>query len=199
MRAAIYVRVSTKDGRQDTDNQLLQLQQFATKKKWEVYKVYKDHKSGKSADRESLQLMFKDAEQQKFRVLLFWSLDRLSREGIYGTFKLIERLNNLDVSFYALQQPFFDTKDKTIRDLLLSVWAAMAEQERHIISERTLAGLAKARKEGRYGGRREVGFDMKRAVRMKAAGESLDKISQVLGSPKGTVFNRLKKASREQL
>lgn len=58
MRTAIYARVSTKDGRQDTENQLRQLREFAATQGWPVIHEYVDRASGKRGDREQFQKMF---------------------------------------------------------------------------------------------------------------------------------------------
>ena len=71
-----------KDKRQDTGNQLLQLRQFCESQSWKVVHEYVDRASGKRSDREQFQKLFEDASQRKFDVVLFWSLDRFSREGV---------------------------------------------------------------------------------------------------------------------
>ena len=48
---------------------------------WTIVAEYADELTGKNADRPQFQLMFRDASRRTFDVLLFWSLDRLSREG----------------------------------------------------------------------------------------------------------------------
>src|ERR1035441_7662261 len=85
MRTALYARVSTKDGRQDTENQLRQLRDFAASQKWTIVHEYVDKASGKRSDREQFQKMFAGASRREFDILLFWSLDRLSREGTVET------------------------------------------------------------------------------------------------------------------
>ena len=85
MRAAIYARVSTADGRQDTENQLAELRRFASTQGWEIATEYIDHESGGRADRREFCQMFTDAAQRQFDVLLFWALDRLTREGALET------------------------------------------------------------------------------------------------------------------
>jgi DNA invertase Pin-like site-specific DNA recombinase len=67
--------------KQETDNQLAQLREFARALGWQVVVEYVDQITGKHSDRAEFQRMFEDASQRKFDVLLFWSLDRLSREG----------------------------------------------------------------------------------------------------------------------
>ncbi len=84
-RVAIYLRVSKDDGSQETDNQLLQLREFC--ERWEVHGLlaeYVDRESGTRDGRErrDFDRMFADAARKRFDVLLFWALDRFSREGI---------------------------------------------------------------------------------------------------------------------
>jgi len=81
MRVALYARVSTRDKGQETENQLRQLRDFAIHSGWTIVAEYIDHESGKVSDRAEFQRMFEDASRRQFDVLLFWSLDRLSREG----------------------------------------------------------------------------------------------------------------------
>jgi|GEM_PF-2015409 len=85
MKVAVYARVSTKDKGQDTENQLAQLREFATKQGWTIYREYVDHESGAKTDRPEFRQMFEDASRRKFDLLLFWALDRLSREGALKT------------------------------------------------------------------------------------------------------------------
>jgi predicted site-specific integrase-resolvase len=81
MRAGLYARVSTMGKGQATDNQLIQLREFSQNQHWAVIREYEDHESGGKADRTKFRVMLQDAAARKFDVLLFWSLDRLTREG----------------------------------------------------------------------------------------------------------------------
>lgn len=72
MNIAIYSRVSTKDGRQDCENQLHQLREFAVKQGWNVIAEFVDEQSGGTSDRAQFQTMFTAASQRKFDLLLFW-------------------------------------------------------------------------------------------------------------------------------
>ncbi len=92
MRTGIYARVSTKDGRQDTEIQLRQLRDFAATQNWTVVHEYIDRASGRHGDREQFQKMFGAASRREFDVLLFWSLDRLSREGTVETLNHLQKL-----------------------------------------------------------------------------------------------------------
>ena len=82
-RVALYARVSTKDKRQDTENQLAQLRQFCETQNWTVVHEYVDRATGKHSDREQFQRLFADASQRKFDVVLFWSWTALAGKA-YG-------------------------------------------------------------------------------------------------------------------
>jgi DNA invertase Pin-like site-specific DNA recombinase len=89
MKCALYSRVST--DRQECENQLLQLRTFAASQGWEIVREFIDQGiSGGTSDRPAFQEMFSAASKRKFDVLLFWSLDRLSREGALETQQRLE-------------------------------------------------------------------------------------------------------------
>ena len=96
-----------------------------------------------------------DAGRRRFDVLLFWALDRLTREGVSTTFAYVEQLADAGVSVHSYTQPLLSTagENKLVRDIVLAVLAAVAEDERARISERTKAGLRRARKAGKTLGR----------------------------------------------
>jgi DNA invertase Pin-like site-specific DNA recombinase len=77
--------------RQDTENQL---RAFAETQVWTVVHEYVDRASGKRSDRDQFKRMFTAASKWEFDCLLFWSLDRLSREGTVTTLNHSERLND---------------------------------------------------------------------------------------------------------
>src|SRR3974390_2849509 len=97
MNCAIYARVSTKDRGQDFTNQLLALREFAAKQGWIIYREYIDQVTGASDERPGFQAMFADASQRRFDVVIFWSLDRLSREGALETLQHLRRLTGYGV------------------------------------------------------------------------------------------------------
>src|SRR5579862_1479357 len=99
MRAAIYARVSTADGGQDVENQLAELRRFAATQGWEIAKEYIDHESGGKADRREFMRLLDDAAQRHFDVVLFWALDRFTREGALDTLKYLEQLNGYGVGY----------------------------------------------------------------------------------------------------
>jgi DNA invertase Pin-like site-specific DNA recombinase len=99
VKVAIYSRVSTRDKGQDVENQRRQLAEFAKKQGWEVVHHFSDHTSGKTSDREQFKKMFSAASKRQFDVLLFWSLDRLSREGALETLQHLQRLTAYGIAY----------------------------------------------------------------------------------------------------
>jgi DNA invertase Pin-like site-specific DNA recombinase len=98
MKCAIYARVSTR--KQDEANQLNQLREFAKKQGWEVVTEYCDVVSGSGKqERPRFLAMMQDASQCKFDLLLFWSLDRLSREGIVKTLGYLQQFKSWKVGW----------------------------------------------------------------------------------------------------
>src|SRR5579863_4781696 len=82
IRVAIYARVSTSDGRQEVENQLSDLRQFAERQCWDIVSEFIDHESGSKSKRTAFRRMFADAAQRRFDLTLVWALDRLTREGV---------------------------------------------------------------------------------------------------------------------
>jgi DNA invertase Pin-like site-specific DNA recombinase len=152
MKTTIYARVSTKDGRQDTDNQLRQLRAFAATKGWIVVHEYVDRSSRKRGDREQFQKMFAAASRREFDCLLFWSLDRLSREGTMETLNHLQRLTSYGVNYRSFTEQYLDSTG-ILKEAVIGILAAVAKQERVRLSERTIAGLERAKAQGRVGGR----------------------------------------------
>jgi DNA invertase Pin-like site-specific DNA recombinase len=65
-RVALYARVSTKDGRQDIENQLIALREYSGKQGWEIAGEYVDHETGGTSKRPHFQRMFADARMRRF-------------------------------------------------------------------------------------------------------------------------------------
>jgi DNA invertase Pin-like site-specific DNA recombinase len=180
MRIAIYGRVSTK--KQDEANQLIELRNFAKQSGWTVVFEYVDKISGSGKkDRPMFNTMMLAASQKKFDIVLFWALDRLSREGIVRTIGYLEQLQGWGVGYRSYTQPFLDSGNKMTNDIVLSVLAAVAAQERITISERTRAGLARAVKDGAVLGRRRTKVDVVAARKLQDQGLGLRGVAAKLG------------------
>ena len=152
MKIALYARVSKKHSGQDTGNQLSQLREFARVQGWSVVGEYVDRATGKHSDREQFHRMFADAGQRKFDLVLFWSLDRFSREGVLETLNHLQRLLQYGVGYRSFTEQYLDSCG-IFKDAVLSILATIAKQERVRISERVQAGLERARKVHQRAGR----------------------------------------------
>src|SRR5712672_3163335 len=167
MRVSIYGRVSTKDKGQEVENQLVQLRDFAAKQGWTVTREYIDHESGSRSDRPQFRQMFEDASRRNFDLVLFWSLDRLSREGVLQTLNYLSRLTSYGVGYRSFSEQYFDSCG-IFKDAVIAIMATVAKQERLRISEITKAGLESARRKGIPLGRRRVRVDIDRLKQLRA-------------------------------
>jgi len=183
---ALYARVSTKDKGQDVENQLAQLREFAAMQGWTVMREYVDRETGSTSDRAEFRDMFQDASQRRFGVLLFWSLDRLSREGVLPTLQHLERLTAYGVCYRSFSEQYLDSCG-IFKDAVISILAVIAKQERVRLSERTRAGLAVAKSKGRFAGRPRLKVQPAEIARLRATGLSLRAIGRQLGISEGSV------------
>ena len=176
MNIAIYTRVSTRDKGQDVENQLRQLREFCVKQGWAIVREYTDQTSGKRSDREQFQQMFTAASHREFDTVLFWSLDRFSREGVYETLQHLQRLASYCVGYRSFTEQYLDSCG-LFKDAVISILATIAKQERVRLSERTIAGLQRARSKGRIGGRPRIACDREKILALRRAGLSLGQIA----------------------
>jgi DNA invertase Pin-like site-specific DNA recombinase len=185
VKIAIYARVSTT--KQDTENQLAQLYEFAAKQDWQVFHSYVDVESGSTSDRVEFQRMFCDASKRKFDLVLFWALDRFSRQGVLDTLQHFNRLESYGVSYKSFTEPFFDSCG-VFKDAVVAIMATLAKQERVKRAERTRAGLAVARAKGKILGRpMTVKVHAADVARLRTQGHSLRAIGRSLGISEGSV------------
>ncbi len=150
-KASIYVRVST--GAQDTANQLSVLKDWAKRRGFEIIRVYSEEESAwKAGHQRELARLLQDSGKRKFDVLLVWALDRLSREGSLAILSLVNRLKISGVKVISYQESWTEAPGE-LAELLyaLTGWVARMESQRR--SERTRAGLARVKAQGKRLGR----------------------------------------------
>ena len=191
MRCVIYSRVSTEE--QTTDNQLRQLREYADRQSWNIIEEIQDVASGgKSAEeRQGLKKVFVMARQRKFDVLLFWSLDRFSREGSRRTLEYLTRLDSYHTKWHSYTEEYISSLG-IFADAIISLMACLAKQERIRISERTKAGLARVKAKGKILGRpTDVIADTEQIRELRQSGHSLSEISQITGVSKTRVHRLL--------
>jgi DNA invertase Pin-like site-specific DNA recombinase len=135
-----YARVST-------DDQTLDLQRDVLKKA-KCRQIYEEHASGKNTARPQLEACLKSLRESD--TLIVWRLDRLGR-SLGDLIRLTQELQTRGIAFASLTERI-DTRSPT-GQLVFHMFGALAEFERNLIRERTMAGLKAARARGRKGGR----------------------------------------------
>lgn len=190
MRVAIYARISTNDGTQDIENQLAELRSFCVRQGWPIHAEYIDRMSGSRADRPQFAAMFEDASKRKFDLVLFWALDRLTREGTLATLNYLQRLDGYGVGYRSYQESYLDSVGP-FKDVVIALMSTMAKQERLRISERTKCALARKRSEGVILGRPRVAVKPWELRQMKDRGMSIRAIAAEMKLSYGTVSRGL--------
>jgi DNA invertase Pin-like site-specific DNA recombinase len=180
-----YARVSTKD-------QVLDLQIDALKNAG-CQKIFNEVAKGAKADRpEWLKLL---SEIQKGDTLIVWKLDRMGR-SLHHLIKVVNDLIAKGVDIISIQDPLNTTSAQG--RLMFYMFASLAEFEKDLIRERTMAGLKSARARGRIGGRPK-GLSEK-AKKVACVAEALylqnelktDDIAEQLGISKTTLYKYLR-------
>jgi DNA invertase Pin-like site-specific DNA recombinase len=188
MCVAIYARVSTDDRGQDPENQLRELRAWCVNSGHTLTHEYVDHESGrKGADRrKQFQALFEDAAKRKFDLVLFWALDRFSREGMVRTIIHLQRLDSYGISFHSYSEPHLSTDNELVRNILPALLSSLAKLEAQKISERTKAGMARAKSQGIEIGRPRL-LELRQEIgRRGAKGETPYAIAKALGIDRHT-------------
>ena len=184
---AVYARCSTtKD--QQPEVQLIELRRFCEARGWVVsYEVVDRGFSGSTDKRPGLKQLMDLVTRRKIDVVVVVKLDRLFRSLKHMVLTLQE-MEDLGVEFVSLK----DNLDLTTASgrLMLHVLSAMAEFERALISERTVAGLDYARSKGKHLGRPKT-VDDDGILQLRANGLSFRKIMKELNCSMGAVNRAL--------
>jgi DNA invertase Pin-like site-specific DNA recombinase len=190
---ALYARVSTKD-RQQEDNQLRELRDYCRKRRWVVAGEYIDQESGTVADRQAFKRLFAHAHPLKFDTVLFWALDRFSREGVHETLNYLKQLEDTGVSFKSYTEPYLDTLGP-FRDAVIGILASLAKQEVIRRSERVRAGMARTKAQGKRISRSPIPpVTQREIIRLYRDRTSKREIARRLSLDPKTIRNYLKAA-----
>ena len=180
MKIALYARVSTRDKGQDHENQLRELRAFVERKGnegWTLAQEYVDKASGKTSDRPAFRRMFEDASRKQFDMVLFWSLDRFSREGVLETLQHLQKLTSHGVEWFSYREEYLRSVG-VFKEAVLAILAAIAKQERIRISERVHAGLSRAKAQGKRLGRPRAAVRVERVLSLRDRGMSIRDIAE---------------------
>jgi putative DNA-invertase from lambdoid prophage Rac len=182
-RVAIYIRVSTEH--QNLDLQKNELLQYCEIRKWSDVKIYSDFGiSGSRTDnRPEFKRMMKDAKARRIDAVIVWKLDRFGR-SLIDLVNHLQELADLGVEFISLRDGI--DLSTSAGKLMCGLIASFAQYERDILKERTIAGLAAARKRGKVLGRPKQRDDAAIAE-LRNQGFSIQAIAKQLQVSKGSV------------
>ncbi len=141
---------------QNPENQLVALRKFCIGNDFEIFREYVDKATGADPNRPELLKMLEHAENGLFGAIIVWKLDRLGRGRVLDILTYVERLKKVNVGLISMTERWLDTReDNPISELIISIMAWFAAEERRKISERTKLAIAKKKEEGVYrGGKR---------------------------------------------
>jgi DNA invertase Pin-like site-specific DNA recombinase len=165
MRAALYLRVSTGNGQQTTENQRRELELVAAQRGWQVVEVYEDNgvSGAKGRDRRpAFDRLCKDATRRRFDLVAAISVDRLGR-SLQDLVALLGDLHAAGVELYLHRQAL-DTTTPSGR-AMFGMLGVFAEFERALIRERVLSGLSRAKAQGKRLGRPRLQAQKELAIR----------------------------------
>ena len=158
---------------------------------WKVVAEFHDQVSGRKAERPQLQNALEAGRKRQYDVLLFWSLDRLSRQGVLPTLLLLNQLSQYGVKYRSLQEQWIDSLG-AFSDAIIGILATVAKFEAERISSRVRSGLERARSQGKILGRPRVVLDRRRMAKLREQGHSLRDIAAQTGCSTMSVQRALK-------
>lgn len=163
-RCAIYTRCSSMG--QQIDSQENELIEFAERRGWAVVRTFSDHaQSGAKESRPALNELLKACRQRKIEVVLVWKFDRFAR-SVKMLVTTLHEFHELGVDFVSLTEQVDTTT--AMGKMTFHVLGAVAELERSLIAERTVAGLREARRKGKRLGRPRGKLSPDLVARIKA-------------------------------
>ena len=193
-KVAIYTRVSTLD--QTIDNQLIELRDHCSRMGWEITKEYSDEGLSGTLSRDkrpALNSLIKDAYRKKFDSVVCWDISRLGR-SMKELILFLSDMKDRRIGICSVRQGF-DTST-SMGEIMFQFVGILSSWEREMIRERTLAGLERAKREGKTLGRRKVTNDTMTAkiIELRNDKKSIREIASEVGVSRGTVNNILKVA-----
>ncbi len=192
---AVYVRVSSKA--QDTKSQEPELQTWAAAQQTggETVAWYKDKFTGTSMERPGWKKLWADVLAGKITKVVCWRLDRLGRTS-KGLVTLRDELVARKIGFVSLRDGL-DLNTPAGR-LMFNVIASVAEYETEVRKERQLAGIAKAKAEGKAWGGRKPGTRITRTEeketlvrQLHSEGKKIAVIARMVGLSRKTIYQIL--------
>ena len=193
-KVAIYTRVSTLD--QTVENQLIELRDHCSKMGWEIVKEYADKGLSGTLSRDkrpALNALIKDGYRKKFDAVVCWDISRIGR-SMKELVLFLSDMKDRNIGIVSVRQGF-DTST-SMGEIMFQFVGILSSWEREMIRERTLAGLDRAKREGKTLGRKKVINDeiTTQIIELRNAKKSIRAIASEVGVSVGTVSNTLKVA-----
>jgi DNA invertase Pin-like site-specific DNA recombinase len=185
----VYLRISSGQG-QDLKAQRAELERWA-KTQDQPCQTYADTATGTNMDRPQWERLWADACQGKVSKIVVWRLDRLGRTA-KGLINLRDELLSRRIGFLSLRDSL--DLDTPSGRLMFNIIASVAEYETEVRRERQLIGVAKAKEEGRYNGRKPGARGKRTAevreavLTLKAQGKSIAEIARVTKVSRPTIY-----------
>jgi DNA invertase Pin-like site-specific DNA recombinase len=193
-KAALYLRTSHAD--RTTENQRRELRKAARRAGWSIAAVYEDNgvSGAKGRDgRPGFDQMLKDANRREFDVIMAWSVDRLGR-SLQHLVGFLDEVHALNIDLYLHVQGL-DTTTPAGK-AMFQMLGVFSEFERAMIRERVMAGLARAKAQGKAIGRPKVNGQVeKKVLKLRSGGMGIKRIAKEAGVAVGTVYRILEKAA----
>jgi len=195
---AVYLRVSTE--KQELETQRLAIEKWLKAKglSWsDVDYLFEEIESGKEDQRPQFKKLHMMVKEGKIKAIIVFELSRLSRRMRTLVDFLYDCVDN-NVSVYSIRESFFSEwmKDPKARAIIVGLLGILYELERQFISERTKAGLERAKRMGKkIGGQFKLSEkEQKELVRMYREGVPIARIARRFGVGRTTVYRYLRRA-----
>ncbi len=151
MRVAIYARVSTEE--QTIENQVSVLEQYAANQGWEVAGKYTDVGSAfQHSDQKALRQLLAECQRKHYERILVYDISRISRKGALDLMLLLKRFADKGAPVHSYLDSALNVPNE-LQPMLIAIWGMMAKQFSTQLSERTKAGMARAKAQGKHVGR----------------------------------------------
>lgn len=151
MRVAIYVRVSTEE--QTEQNQVKVLEQYAVNQSWDIAGTYTDVGSAfQHADQRELKQLLDECQRKHYERILVYDVSRLTRKGPLELMLLLKQFADKEAPVHSYLDSALNVPNE-FQPVLVAIYGMMAKTFSTQLSERTKAGMERAKAQGKHVGR----------------------------------------------
>jgi len=151
MKVALYARVSTEE--QTEENQVAILEKWAADRGWEVHDRYCDVGSAwQHSDQKELRRLLTDCDRGVVKLVLVYDLSRLTRKGPLDMMLSLKRFADKGVQVYSYLETWINVPSE-FQQVMVAFYGYFAELYSRQLSERTKAGMRRAKGQGTHVGR----------------------------------------------